>query len=241
MRWREFHRAPSSSGVACLAGGCGSAVRIGLEDALLAQWRLLLHIELEDSGIPPCDRGPSGARPVQAGLDRSPGRGNTFGATVEYAVVAEGRTPGRGTGSALGVSERIQSRIEHVEPTGDRPVSNNGYDKKVAGASCRHIDEPHRFRPVASQFLVGSFEEFGRRAAAERLKPQPAGRVDVPAGSVPGRRTCRIGQDDDRELEPLGFVDGHHPDALRAFLDNRRLVRLTALGIRLDLFDEGSE
>jgi len=63
----------------------------------------------------------------------------------------------------------------------------------------------------------------------------------VPAGSVAGRKTGRVGQDDDWELEPLGFVDGHHPDTFRAFLDNRRLVCLTALGIRLNLFDEGSE
>lgn len=26
----------------------------------------------------------------------------------------------------------------------------HGYDKKIAGASYRHIDDPHRFRPVAS-------------------------------------------------------------------------------------------
>ena len=105
-------------GVARLAGCCGGAVRVGLEDAPLAQRRLLLHIELEDSGIPPRDRRPSGARPVQARLDRSLGRRDTFGATVEYAVVSEGRTPQRRTGPALGVAERIESRVEYVDPTG---------------------------------------------------------------------------------------------------------------------------
>ena len=31
------------------------------------------------------------------------------------------------------------------------------------------------------------------------------------------------------------------PDALRAFLDNRRLIRLATLGVRLDSFDKGAE
>jgi hypothetical protein len=36
-------------------------------------------------------------------------------------------------------------------------------------------------------------------------------------------------------------VDGHNSDALGAFLDDRRLVRLTTFGIGLHLFDEGAE
>ncbi len=61
------------------------------------------------------------------------------------------------------------------------------------------------------------------------------------AGGVPCCRAGRVRQDHDRKLEPLGFVDGHHPDALGPFLDDRRLSRLAVIGIRVDLLDEGSK
>src|SRR5262249_60437190 len=112
------------AGVVRLAGGCGSAVGVGLENTLLAQRRLLLHIELKDSGIPPCDQRASGTRLVQAGLDRSPGRRNTLRATVDYAVVAELRAPRRDTGRAFGVVERMENRVEDLEPTADRHVAS---------------------------------------------------------------------------------------------------------------------
>src|SRR5262249_37367285 len=136
------------SGVARLAGGCGSAVGVGLENTLLAQRRLLLHIELKDSGIPPCDQTPSGTPLVQAGLDRTPGRRNPLRATVDYAVVAELRAPRRDTGRAFGVVERMENRVEHIKPTSDWFVSDDGHDKEVAGASCRHKDDPYCFRAV---------------------------------------------------------------------------------------------
>src|SRR5262245_13263723 len=78
FKWRTSHHAPG--GAWSDNGGLRRETPILLRRAgLLSQRRLLLHIELEDSGIPPRDRRPSGARPVQAGLDRSLGRRNTFG------------------------------------------------------------------------------------------------------------------------------------------------------------------
>ena len=81
-----------------------------------------------------------------------------YGAPADFML--EGGSPGRRVGAAFSISELV--------PGADRPVSNDRHHKKIAGAGCRDVSKPHRFRPVTSQFLVGSFE-FGWRAAAERL------------------------------------------------------------------------
>src|SRR5262249_59891428 len=51
----------------------------------------------------------------------------------------------------------------------------------------------------------------------------------------------RGGEDDDWNLQALGAVDGHHPYALGALLDDRRVARLAVLGLLGEPLDEGAE
>jgi hypothetical protein len=83
-------------------------------------------------------------------MDRCAGGRINPRAAVEYAVLAKGRAPWRPIGLAPAFLERVQGGVEHVEPAGDRPISDDGHDKKVARTGCRHVDQPHRFRPIAS-------------------------------------------------------------------------------------------
>jgi hypothetical protein len=102
------------------------------------------------------------------GIDPSMRR-NTLRTAVEYAIAAEERAPRRGGGILPGISSWIESRVENVEPTRPGPISNDGDDQKVACACRGHIHHPHRFRAVSSEFVLGSFQKFCRRAAAQRL------------------------------------------------------------------------
>ena len=63
----------------------------------------------------------------------------------------------------------------------------------------------------------------------------------MPARRVAGCAAGRIGEDHDRKFQTLGLVDGHHPHAFGAFLDDRRFVRFAVLGVRLELVDKGPE
>ncbi len=50
-----------------------------------------------------------------------------------------------------------------------------------------------------------------------------------------------VGEDDHRELQPLGAVHGHDPHSLRPLLDHGRLARGAALGVGVEAVDEGPE
>src|SRR5260370_30721482 len=153
-------------GVHLFASQRSRAAGISLQDVLLAQRRLLFDIEPEDSGIPPYDGRPASTRPVEARSNRSSWRRNAIAAAVQDAVVAEDRTPGRGTSYALGVLRRIKDWLEYVEPACDRCVATDRRDQEGAGARGRHIGNSYRFRPVAAQFLLGSLKDLHGRAAA---------------------------------------------------------------------------
>ena len=50
-----------------------------------------------------------------------------------------------------------------------------------------------------------------------------------------------VGEDDDGKLEALRFVHGHQPHALAAFLEDRRLGRLGAIGRVVQRVNEAAE
>src|SRR5262245_3195512 len=150
-----------------LFASCRScALRISLQDMLLAYRRLLLRIEPEDGGIPPYDRSPAGTRHVQARSNRSSWGRNALASAVQYAVVAEGWTSGCGAGCALGARRRIKDRLEWVEPASGRRVATDRRDQQIAGTRGSHIGHPYGLGSVATQFLVRGLQEFDWRAAA---------------------------------------------------------------------------
>ena len=149
--------------------------------------------------------------------------------------------PGAGAAFRRVIVRWVQHRVEHLEPAFDRLIAANRHDQEIARAGRRDIGHPDRLGLIALQLLVGSFEKLDRRRAAERLQPEVTIWVDVPARGVAGRAAGRVGEDHHRELQALGLVYGHHPHTLGALLDDRSLVGLAALGIRLELLDEGAE
>ena len=60
-------------------------------------------------------------------------------------------------------------------------------------------------------------------------------------GGVPRELAGRVGQHDDRKLEPFRLVDGHQPHAVAAVLENRRLRRLGPRGRLAQLVDEAAK
>lgn len=63
----------------------------------------------------------------------------------------------------------------------------------------------------------------------------------MPAWCIAGPPAGWVGQDNNGELQSLGLVHCHQPNALGAFLDDQGLVRLAGFGIGLKLLDEGAE
>ena len=80
-----------------------------------------------------------------------------------------------------------------------------------------------------------------RRPARQPDGAQPARRVEVSLRLVAAELAADVGEDHDRELEPLGLVHGHQANAVGALLENRRLRRLRAIGRLPQLVDEPSE
>ncbi len=63
----------------------------------------------------------------------------------------------------------------------------------------------------------------------------------MPARNITGRRAGRIGEDHDRKLEPLRSMHRHHPNTLRALLDDGRILGLTGFCVRFHALHEGAE
>jgi hypothetical protein len=63
----------------------------------------------------------------------------------------------------------------------------------------------------------------------------------MPARKITGRRACWVGEDNDRKLQPLGSVYRHHPNTLRALLNDGRILCLTGFGVGFHALDESPE
>ena len=66
-------------------------------------------------------------------------------------------------------------------------------------------------------------------------------RIDMPARKVTGRWAGRVGEDYDRKFESLRSMYGHHPNALGALLDDRRIFGLTGFCVGFHALDKGAE
>jgi hypothetical protein len=82
-------------------------------------------------------------------------------------------------------------------------------------------------------FFGGGLKKFDRCRTAERLKPNSADGIDVPARVVVRCTTGGIRQDDDRKLQALRLMHGHQPHALGSFFDDRRFIRLAVFAIQI--------
>src|SRR5262249_47456393 len=127
-----------------------------------------------------------------------------------------------------------------VPPGQERIVTDRWNHEQVTCSRRRHVGHAHALGAVARQLIGLVVNEIPWLPAAETECAEPAVGVDVPTG-IPGGDAGRdVGQDYDRELEALGLVDRHDPDALARFLYDRRLRRLT-LRLFAESLDEATE
>jgi len=136
---------------------------------------------------------------------------------------------------------RIEDRVEYGEPAVDRLVPADRGDEKIAGPGGGDVGDPDRLVLLPLLFFGGGLKKLDRCRTAERLKPNSANDVDVPARVVAPRTTGGIRQDDDRKLESLRLMHGHQPHALGSFFDDRRFIRLAVFAIQIQFVDEGPE
>ncbi len=119
-----------------------------------------------------------------------------------------------------GYSARL-SGLSH--PPSHGLVAKRGDDQQIARPRRRDVGQANAFGLIARHLLGFVLVQLVRRPAADLHRAQPARRIEIAARVVPAHAAGQVREDDDRELEALGLVDGHQADAVAALFENRRL------------------
>src|SRR5205085_8325061 len=104
-----------------------------------------------------------------------------------------------------------EDRIEHGEPAIDHLIPANWGDEKIARAGGGDIGNADCLVRFALLFLARRLEKLNRRRTAERLNPEAANGIDIPARGVSRRTAGGVRQDDDWKLKALRLVHRHQP------------------------------
>ena len=212
-----------------------------LDDQILAadaERRLL--VELQRAGIPPDDRVARLER-VMAGAHR-PVAGRFVVRPLQHRVLRlERRTLRAARRAAARRHRRIQRAVQRAEPAAvPRIVAERRNDEQIARARRGDVGQAHAFGLIARDLLGLVLVQLVRRPAADLHRAQPARRVEIAARVVAAHAAGQVGEDHDRELEALGLVHRHQPDAVAALFEDRRLGRFAGRG-GPQLVDEAAE
>ena len=177
------------------------------------------------AGVPPDDpRAPADLRMKPRG--DGGGRSTLVGSRVERGVRAERRAAGGGFGRAPRGLQWVRHVPQRAVPwigQAARPAlgsagADAGDDEEVAGPCGRHVGQPDPLRGVPFAFEARLLENVPRRQAHEPKGGEAATGVDVATCAAEGSGGARVGQHDDRKLEPLCGIGRHHAHARGSLL-----------------------
>ena len=157
-----------------------------------------------------------------------------------HRALAEGRTALGRLGLPRLLRRRIDGLVQALDPALPLRIADRRHDQQVAGASRRHVGDPHAFRFLSPVLDLLRVEQLLGRETEKPHRAQAVLRPHGPFGAA-GEAGRHVGEDDDRELEPLRGVDRHDPYALRVLLDHRRLGAGRAFRLLVQLLNEAAE
>ena len=209
--------------------------------------RLLVH----ERGVPPDDvvsrhlvARPVGTgrcgKPVATGPDRLLGRAVVVRRSRRHRSIAELGAPLGGVRAPPVFRPRIHRVVQALDPPRALNVADRRHDEQVAGPRRRHVGDANALRFLSFVLDVRRVDELLRRQPEQLHRAQALLAPQRPLG--PARQLGgHVRQDDDRELQALRRVDGHHADAVRVFLDHRRLRAADPLRLLVQLLHKTAE
>ena len=172
---------------------------------------------------------------VQAGTDRLGSRRIAVRALSTESFDRNWLLTGARRRSAGGNTARIQ----RLEPAVALLVADRGHDEQIARAGRGDVGDADALGFLARQLRRRLTREVVGGAAGEANRAQPLTRVRDSGSAFAGLQLRgHVAEDHDRELEALGLVHGHQADAVAPLFENRRLLHLPLVGLRVQLLEE---